>query len=119
MNYNILSYAIYALITIYIIVWIGKQFHSNGRIFILSLFQQREDITDTTNNLLLVAYYLFNIGYAIIQFSFWEEIKEIQGLLASVINKTAILILILAGLHYNNMLIIYILSKNKNKIIHN
>lgn len=116
MSYNILAYIIYALITIYIIIWVGRQFHRNGRVFILSLFEQRENITDTTNNLLLMGYYLFNIGYAVLQFSFWVEVPNVETMLSSIAGKTGMLILILAGLHYNNMIIIYILSKNKHQI---
>lgn len=118
MNYNILSYAIYAVITIYIIVWVGKMFHRNGRIFILSLFKNQTEMADTTNNLLLVAYYLFNIGYTIVQLSYWKHIPDIASTLSSVGQKSGILILMLAALHYNNMFIIYLLSKNKMKSIH-
>lgn len=113
MNYNILAYFIFAAVTSYIIVWVGKLFHRNGRIFIRALFDGRDDLTDTTNNLLLVAYYLFNIGYAILQFNMWDNVSEWQQLISSVATKTGLLVLILAGLHYNNMLIIYLLSKNK------
>lgn len=117
MNYNILSYAIFILITIYIIVWVGRLFHRNGRIFILSFFKYNKEITDTTNNLLLTGYYLFNIGYAIIQISYWQKIETVTGMLSSTLEKTGILILILAFLHYNNMLIIYLISNyNKNKL---
>jgi len=113
MNYNILAYLIFGTITIYIIVWVGKLFHRNGRIFILTLFDQRKEITDTTNNLLLIAYYLFNIGYTILQFSTWGKVSDWSSLISSVSVKTGLLILLLAGLHFNNMLIIYLLSKNK------
>lgn len=119
MNYNILSYGIYALITFYIIIWVGKMFHSNGRVFILSLFQGQEELTTTTNNLLLIAYYLLNIGYAIIQFSYWQHIQHISTMISSIAIKTGMLILILATLHYGNMLVIYIISiKNKKSINH-
>ncbi len=116
MNYNILSYCIYGCITIYIIVWVGKLFHANGRIFILTLFHQNESMTDTTNNLLLMAYYLFNIGYAIIQFSLWQKVTGIDALISSVASKTGILILILALTHYFNIALIYFLSE-KNLFI--
>lgn len=116
MNYNILSYCIYALITCYIIIWVGRLFHSNGRVFILSFFRNRKDITDTTNNLLLTAYYLFNIGYAIIQFSYWKHIENISDMFSSIATKTGILIFILAGLHYNNMLIIYLMARKTQQM---
>lgn len=111
MNYNILAYSIYAGITIYIIYYVGKLFHTNGRVFILRLFHQQISTTDTTNNLLLLAYYLFNIGYAIIQFSYWETVTDMAVLLASVAQKTGLLIAILALTHYFNLALIYVLSK--------
>ena len=111
MNYNIFSYFIYGCITIYIIWWVGKLFHRNGRIFILRLFHQDELLSDTTNNILLLAYYLFNIGYVIIQFSFWERVTGFESMIASISMKTGLLILILAATHYFNMMLIYFLSK--------
>lgn len=113
MNFNILSYAIYALLTVYIIVYVGKLFHRNGRIFILALFNQDISTADTTNNLLLAGYYLLNIGYAILQFSFWNTIHTVSELLAGLAHKTGMLVVLLAILHYLNMFTIYILSKNK------
>lgn len=111
MNYNILSYSIYGCITVYIIFWVGKAFYRNGRVFILRLFHQNEALTDTTNKILLMAYYLFNIGYAVIQFSFWEKVYGIATMISSIATKTGILVMILAVTHYFNILLIYLLSK--------
>ncbi len=117
MNYNIFSYFIYGCITVYIIYWVGKLFHRNGRIFILRLFHQDESMTDTTNNILLIAYYLFNIGYAVAQFSFWEKVTSIESMIASISMKTGILVTILAITHYFNIYLIYFLSKKNNQSI--
>jgi hypothetical protein len=117
MNFNIISYLLYGCITIYIIYYVGKLFHRNGRIFILRLFQQNESLADTTNNILLMAYYLFNIGYAVIQFSFWKQVSGIDDLISSISTKTGMLILILALTHYFNMFLIYLLSNKKNDLI--
>jgi len=113
MNYNILSYLLFSLISINIIIWVGRLFHQNGRVFILTFFQHKEEITDTTNNLLLVGYYLFNIGYAIIQIRFWENVNNLTAVLSSTIQNTGLLLFILAILHFNNMFIIYLISINK------
>jgi len=117
MNYNILSYGIYGSVTIYIIWWVGKLFHRNGRIFILRLFHQNTSITDTTNNLLLLAYYLFNIGYAVVQVSLCKKVIGISDMIASISSKTGILVIILAITHYFNMCLIYFLSKNDHLFI--
>lgn len=111
MSYNELAYIIYVTATVYIIYWVGKLFHTNGRVFILRLFGQNEAATDTTNNLLLLAYYLFNTGYAVIQISFWENITGPESMITSIAGKTGLLILILAVTHYFNMALIHLLSR--------
>ncbi len=117
MNYNILSYLIYGCITIYIIWHVGSVFHKNGRVFILQLFQGNEAMTDTTNNILLLAYYLFNIGYAVLQFSYWETVTGVNSLVSSISVKAGTLILILAVMHYCNLALIYFLSHVNNHFI--
>jgi hypothetical protein len=74
-------------------------------------------MTDTTNNILLLAYYLFNIGYADVQFSSWKKISGIDDMIASVATKTGILVIILAVTHYFNICLIYILSKKNYLLI--
>ncbi|QQT31273.1 hypothetical protein I6I99_01460 [Sphingobacterium multivorum] len=116
MNFNILAYAIYGLLTCYIILWVGRLFHKNGRVFILSLFGQEVNLADTTNNLLLLGYYLLNIGYAILQFSYWRQIESFDEMICSIAFKTGRLLLVLVGLHYFNMLSIYFFAKRKNSL---
>jgi len=89
-------------------------FHSNGRVFILKLFKGETEATDTMNNILLIAYYLFNIGYAFLQLKMWEQIVSLPQLIASLSEQIGILILILAVTHYFNMLLIYMLSKKQH-----
>lgn len=111
MTWNITAYLVYGLITILIIYRVGKLCHSNGRVFILRLFHDNAQQADTTNNILLMAYYLFNIGYAVMQFSLWVRVSDASGLVESVAEKTGILVLILAVTHYFNIGLIYFLSK--------
>jgi hypothetical protein len=111
MNSNITAYIVYITLTIYIIFWVGRLFHRNGRLFILQLYKDDEQGTDTINNILLIAYYLFNIGYAFLKLKMWEHVRSPAELISSVSYHLGLLILILAVTHYFNMLIIYFLSK--------
>lgn len=113
MNYNIVSYCIYSLITIFIIYKVGQLCYTNGRIFILQLFEGDESVTDTTNNILLMAYYLFNIGYAVIQFSYWVTVHNLAELISSIAFKSGVLTIILAVTHYCNIATLMLLSKKK------
>ena len=117
MNYNVGAYIIYLLSMVFIIGYVGRYFYTNGRIFILSLLNGNATLTDYINKLLLVAYYLFNIGYTFLKLKQWQKITSIEALLASLASNMGVLILILAFTHYGNMLAIYFLSKS-NYITH-
>lgn len=113
MNYNLSAYGIYLALTIFIIVCVGRLFHKNGRIFILALFRNDTQLTDNTNNILLIAYYLFNIGYAFLKLRHWEKVLSLQTLISSISANMGVLIFILAITHYMNMGLIFYLSRKK------
>ncbi|HWJ30672.1 MAG TPA: hypothetical protein VNS32_29330 [Flavisolibacter sp.] len=117
MNYNIGAYIIYMALMVFIIVYVGRYFYNNGRIFIISLLNENETLADHLNKLLLIAYCLFNIGYAFIKLKSWETVSNVEMLLFSLAQNMGPLILILACTHYFNMLVIYLLSKS-NSITH-
>jgi hypothetical protein len=118
MNYNVLAYLIYLFLMIIIIVFVGRLFYRNGRIFILALFRGNDTLTDHVNHILLVAYYLFNIGYAFFTLRHWERITNIQLLVSGISGNMGTLVFILAFMHYVNMLLIYYLSRKKSLFNH-
>jgi UDP-N-acetylmuramyl pentapeptide phosphotransferase/UDP-N-acetylglucosamine-1-phosphate transferase len=109
MNYNVVAYSIFVLLMSLIIFFAGRYFHKNGRVFILDFFDQDIPYTDTVNNSLLVAYYLFNIGYTLFTLHTWNRIDSLDHMIAMLSDKMSILILILSLTHYFNMsLVLYI-----------
>jgi hypothetical protein len=114
MNYNILAYIIFLTLIIFIIVYVGRYFYSNGRIFIIALFNGNSTMADYINELLLIGYYLFNIGYAFLKLRQWEKVNNLETLFSSLATSIGVLIFILALVHYFNMLVIYLLSKSKS-----
>lgn len=117
MTYNVVAYIVYLSLMVFIIVYVGRYFYNNGRIFILSLLKGNALLTDYINKLLLVGYYLFNIGYAFIKLKHWQKITGIEALFSSLAANMGVLTLILAFTHYVNMSVIYFLSKS-NSLIH-
>lgn len=112
MNYNISAYIVFLALTAFIIVYVGRYFFTNGRVFIISLMNDNTTLADSINRILLVGYYLVNIGYAFIKIKQWPEISSLSIWFSSLAENMAILILILAILHYLNMITIYFLSKS-------
>ncbi len=119
MNYNIIAYLVYLSLMVFIIVYVGRYFYTNGRVFIIALLHDNESHADQINKVLLIAYYLFNIGYAFVKLNHWEKINNIEMLFSSVAGNMAILILILSITHYFNMLLICYLSKSASNSLTN
>ena len=118
LNMNILAYIIYLLFTYLITVKVGKVLFKNGRIFILSILKDDEELTDFINKILLVGYYLMNLGYATIMLRFWKTIYNTTELVASVSTMTGRIVLSLAVMHYINMYAITIIGKKQFSIHH-
>jgi hypothetical protein len=115
---NTLAYIIYLFITYLITVRVGFIFYRNGRLFILGLLKNDVSITDAINRILLIGYYLVNLGYAALMISTWDTIISWTELLSSVTVMTGKIVLTLAIMHYFNMLVIYLISKRNKSILH-
>ncbi|MEG0849080.1 hypothetical protein ACHRVK_13175 [Flavobacterium plurextorum] len=116
MNFNITGYFVYLSITIFIILRVGKICYKNGNIYVADLIPNHADICQKINQILLLAYYLLNIGYSAMTLISWQKITSSTQLIETICTKTAVIIFIISILHYFNILII---TKYIQKIIHN
>ena len=112
MNYNLFTYAVYLILMIGVIYYIGKVCYTNGREFIFNVVQDH-NLTDRTNKLLLAGYYLINIGFVIVTISGWPKITSPVDIIHELIKYIGFLLFLLATLHYFN---IYFITHLFNKI---
>lgn len=115
MNFNIIGYLIYLIITSFIIIKVGKICYQNGNIFVLQLLPNHSDLCQKVNQILLLAYYLLNIGYCAITLISWNTILSTNQLIETIAVKSATIICTIALLHYIN---IFLLTKYIQKLIH-
>lgn len=112
---NLLGYIIFLFFAYLITVHVGLVFFKKGRVYILFLMQGDEHYSDAINRLLLIGYYLVNLGYAAVMISFWGKISTLDQLIGSVSTMLGRQVVGLAILHYCNMLVIYFLSVRHKK----
>lgn len=114
MNFNITGYSIYLAITIFIIVKVGRICYKNGNIFVSELIPNHADLCQKINQVLLLGYYLLNIGYCAMTLISWEKILSTNQLIEVLAIKTAMIVFIISALHYTNIII---LTKYIHKLI--
>ncbi len=122
MNYIIITYSLYLLTSLCLTIWVARSLFKNGKIFLYDIFHGNKDLADSVNNLLLVGFYLVNLGYAVYTLQITSGISNIQEVLENLSVKTGLIILILGGMHFLNLYIFFTLRKrameeNKRKAL--
>ncbi|MCB4807701.1 hypothetical protein LG651_05520 [Tamlana sp. 62-3] len=115
MNYNILAYSIFLPTISVVTIKTGWVFYKNGAVFLFKILQNTT-FAKQVNNLLLIGYYLVNIGYTIFSISLWQNVSNGVELLNSLTKNIGLILLILATLHFNNIFWITYLNKSNIKI---
>src|SRR5476651_2673025 len=116
MNYFILTYAFYLAISIALTIWVAKVLFKNGRIFLVDIFLGNTDLADSVNKLLVVGFYLINIGYMSLVLKEEGLIANTQVVVEVLSRKLGYIILILGAMHFLNLTIFF---KLRNRAQHN
>jgi hypothetical protein len=125
MNYIIITYSFYLVITIALTIWVARTLFKNGKVFLIDIFHGNKELADSVNNLLLVGFYLINIGYAVYTLQVTSAISNVQQVIEKLSLKIGLIILILGAMHFFNLYIFFTLrkkatqdSKYKAPIVH-
>ena len=111
MNYIIITYSFYLLITISLTIWVARTLFKNGKVFLIDIFHGNKELADSVNNLLLVGFYLINLGYAVYTLQVTNSIVNVQQVIEELSIKIGLIILILGGMHFFNLYIFFNLRK--------
>src|ERR1700760_2083243 len=103
MSYILTSYSVYLIITIVLTIWVAHTLFTNGKVFLVDIFHGNEDLAKAVNKLLLVGFYLINIGYAVYTLAIEDNIVTVRQLVEELSLKLGAIILILGGMHFLNM----------------
>ncbi|WP_046756915.1 hypothetical protein [Kordia jejudonensis] len=116
MNFNIISYLLYIPIIFFITVKVGWILYKNGEVFLYTILSNETEIVESLNKILLIGYYLINLGAATITIAFWETVTTSFEMINALSNVLGTTILILALMHYNNIFWIKFLNRKKQTI---
>jgi hypothetical protein len=107
MSYIITTYSLYLALTITLTIWVARTLFRNGKVFLVDIFHGNAVLANAVNNLLLVGFYLVNIGYAVRTLSITDNITDTRQLIEILSIKVGAIILILGVMHFFNMAIFF------------
>jgi hypothetical protein len=103
MNWIIGTYIAYLAISVCLTVWVARTLHKNGRVFLVESFLGNEGLADSVNHLLVVGFYLINIGYVTLALKYGAAAANAQEAVETLSTKVGLVLLVLGVMHFFNL----------------
>src|SRR5882724_7155985 len=81
------TYLAYLGISVALTIWVARTLHKNGRIFLVDSFTGNEALADSVNHLLVVGFYLVNIGFVSLALKYGDKAINAQSALEILSSK--------------------------------
>lgn len=104
-DFIVLTYIIYLVLSLMLTVWVARTLHKNGRIFLVDCFTGNETLADSVNHLLVVGFYLINIGFVTLYLKIGVEITAAREVFEALSTKMGVVLLVLGAMHFFNIII--------------
>lgn len=98
-------YLSYLTISIILTIWVARTLHHNGRVFLLDAFHGNADLADSVNHLLVVGFYLINVGYIALALKTTAELVTVRQVIELESAKIGVVLMILGAMHFFNILV--------------
>lgn len=112
MNLVAITYGIYIVLSLSITVWVAQNLFKNGRLFLRDAFSGDDEMAAAVNQLLLVGFYLVNIGFVAMYLRAGSKPTDAVEAIEYISSKVGVVLLVLGGMHFFNM---YNFSKIRSK----
>ncbi|HET9444400.1 MAG TPA: hypothetical protein VFO65_13805 [Acidimicrobiales bacterium] len=99
-------YLAYAAISIGLIVWLARTLAHNGAVFLDGVFPENPDMAQAVNKLLVVGFYMLNLGYAALLLQA-DAAPDAVRAVEVLVRKLGFLLLSLGVLHFLNMYVFH------------
>jgi hypothetical protein len=102
-NHLALVYVIYATAGLGLTVWLARTLAKSGEVFLEDVFADNPRMAAAVNRLLVVGFYLLNLGYAFLTLKANTPATTAVGAIETLAAKLGALLLSLGALHFVNM----------------
>lgn len=103
---GIAVYVVYVFVAVALTAWLARTLFRTGTAFLHDVFEDKPALADAVNRLLVVGFYMLNLGYALFIVRTSRQLDAF-GAVQFVVNRLAVLLVTLAGLHFVNVFVFW------------
>ncbi|MGW5767740.1 hypothetical protein ACWEVY_01170 [Streptomyces longwoodensis] len=112
MDCTVIAYVIYLVVSIALTVWVARTLSRNGRVFLADVLHGDEKLADAVNHLLVVGFYLVNLGFVALYLSGDDTVVDARGVFEALSTKLGVVLLVLGVMHLGN---VYVLNRIRRR----
>ncbi|MET9758359.1 hypothetical protein ABZ016_04790 [Streptomyces sp. NPDC006372] len=112
MDRTVIAYVIYLLVSVALTIWVARTLSRTGRVFLADVLHGNEKLADAVNHLLVVGFYLVNLGFVALYLSSDETITDTRGVFEALSTKLGVVLLVLGVMHLAN---VYVLNRIRRR----
>lgn len=103
--YIVLCYCVYLAVSLATTRWVAQTLHRNGRTFLVDAFHGNGELADSVNHLLVVGFYLINIGYVTLALRTGAGVVNAREAIELVSDKFGLVLMVLGCMHFFNLFV--------------
>lgn len=108
-----INYLLYLTLSIFITVYVSRTLSRNGLPFLIRGFKGNTELAVSTNHLLVVGFYLVNLGFVLLRMRTTGDIDTLEQLIVYQASGLGLVLLVLGFAHFFNMLVIHRLARSE------
>ncbi|MCF3168994.1 MULTISPECIES: hypothetical protein [Streptomyces] len=112
MDLTVVAYVIYLLVSVALTVWVARTLSRNGRVFLADVLRGNEKLADAVNHLLVVGFYLVNLGFVALYLKNADGVTTARELFEALSVKVGVVLLVLGVMHLGN---VWVLSRIRRR----
>jgi hypothetical protein len=106
-NHLIPVYAAYGAASVGLTCWLARTLFRNGAVFLEDVFADNPRMASSVNHLLVVGFYLLNLGYALITLKAGNDVVTGADAIETLARKLGALLLALGAVHMGNLYVFH------------
>jgi len=103
MNDLVITYLIYLAISITLTVWVARVLFKHGGRFLVEAMGGDTGLADSWNHLLVVGFYLINLGYVAFNLKVQTTVGNAQQAIEVLASQIGLVLLVLGLMHFFNL----------------
>jgi hypothetical protein len=110
---NSVNYLTYLAFSVFFTVFVAYTLSKNGLPFLIRSFKGNRELAVSTNHLLVVGFYLVNLGFVLMRMTTGKSIDTLEDIIVYQASGLGVVLVVLGFAHFFNMYVLHRLGRSE------